>query len=155
MNNILKPFVAAAMFCAVASSSFAQEAKPTAKEAVALVGKAVAYIKANGRTKAFAEFNNLNGQFIDRSLYIFVYDMKGNNLAIGNSSSARMIGKNLFDLRDPDGVYTIREVIDIGNTKGKGWVNHRFVNPVTKNIESKATYIEKYEDIIVGSGIFK
>ncbi len=155
MNRLLKSFVMAVMLLTVASHSFAQDKKPTAQEAVELVKKAVAYIKENGREKAFAEFNNVNGKFVDRSLYIFAYDMKGTNLAIGNSSSQRMVGKNLYDLRDPDGVYTIRGLIEIGNTKGKGWLDHRFVNPVTKNIEPKATYVEKYEDIIVGSGIFK
>ena len=155
MNKFFKSFLLATMLLFISSHSFAQLKKPTAKEAVELVNKALTYIKENGREKAFAEFNNINGQFVDRSLYIFAYDMNGTNLAIGNSSGQRMIGKNLYDLRDPDGVYTIRGLIEIGNTKGKGWLDHRYVNPVTKKIEPKSTYVEKYEDIIVGSGIFK
>jgi len=35
--------------------------KGTAKEAKAMVEKAIAYYKANGQEKAFAEFNNQRG----------------------------------------------------------------------------------------------
>lgn len=155
MKRMFGFFAIALMSLTVMSHSFAQDKNPTADEAVALVKKAVAYMKENGKEKAFAEFNDLSGKFVDRSLYIFVYDMKGVNLAIGNSSSARIIGKNLYDLKDPDGVYTIRRLIEIANGPGKGWLEHKFVNPVTKNIEPKSTYVEKYQDIIVGSGVFK
>ena len=44
----------------------------TAAEAEALVKKAVAFIKANGKDKAFAEFGNPKGQFTSKDLYIFV-----------------------------------------------------------------------------------
>lgn len=140
---------------ACAAPSMAQDKKASPQDAINLVQKAVKYMKENGREKAFAAFNDPNGQFVDGSLYIFVYDMQGTNLAIGNGASQRMIGKNLYDLRDPDGVYTIRRLIEIGKTQGKGWVDHKFINPVTKNIEPKSTYVEKYEDILIGSGIFK
>ena len=64
------------------SETFAAEFG-TPAEAEAMVKKAVAEIKANGKDKAFAEFNNPKGKFTDRDLYITVYDMNGKCLSHG------------------------------------------------------------------------
>ncbi len=55
----------------------------TPKEAEALVKKAVSEIKSVGKEKAFAEISNPQGKFIDRDLYIFVYDLNGKCVAHG------------------------------------------------------------------------
>lgn len=127
--------------------------KGTPAEAEALVKKAIAFIKANGKDKAFAEFTNQKGQFVDRDLYVFVYDMGGTVLAHGQNP--KMIGKDLSDLTDSSGKAFVKERIEIAKTKGKGWQNYKFSNPLTKKIEDKTAYIEKYEDVIVGSGAYK
>jgi signal transduction histidine kinase len=138
----------------VGTSAVAAE-RGSAEEASALVKKAVAYIKANGKEKAFAAINDSKGQFVDRDLYIFVYDMKGTNLAIGNGNAAKMNGKSLIDLRDADGKYILKSFIETVSTKGSGWVDYKWPNPVTKNVEAKSSYVEKLDDIIVGAGIYK
>lgn len=125
----------------------------TADEAMAMAKKAIAYLKANGREKAFAEINDPRGQFTDRDLYVVVYDLNGKNLAHGQN--ARMIGKDLIDIRDGDGKYYMRERIEIIKTKGKGWQDYKFLDPLTKKIEPKSMYIEKFDDLIVGCGIYK
>jgi len=127
--------------------------KGTPAEAEALVKKAIAFIKANGKDKAFAEFSNSKGQFIDRDLYVFVYDMDGRVLAHGQN--ARMVGKDMSDATDPSGKAYVKERIELAKTKGKGWQNYKFSNPLTKKIEDKTAYIEKIDDFIVGSGAYK
>lgn len=127
--------------------------KGTAAEAVALVQKAGAYLKANGKDKAYAEFNNPSGAFKDRDLYIIVYDLKGTNVAHG--ANPKMIGKDLIDLKDAEGVPIVRSFIDVANGKGKGWVDYKWPNPVSKAIEPKSTYIEKHGDVLIGAGIYK
>jgi cytochrome c len=134
------------------SFAFAGE-RGSSAEAEALVKKAVAFIKANGKDKAFAEFNNQKGQFVDRDLYIFVYDMNGKCLAHGQN--AKQVGKDLSDLTDPDGKPFVQERINLAKKTGKGWQNYKFSNPTTKKIEEKTAYIEKYEDVIIGSGAYK
>jgi signal transduction histidine kinase len=134
------------------SGAFAGD-KGTTAEAEALVKKAVAFIKANGKDKAFAEFGNPKGQFVDRDLYIFVYDMTGKCVAHGQNP--KQVGKDLSDLADPDGKPFVKERIEIAKTKGSGWQDYKFSNPTTKKVESKRAYIEKYEDLIVGSGAYK
>lgn len=127
--------------------------KGTAEDAVAMVKKAKEFIKKNGKEKAFAEFNNPSGQFVKGDLYVMVYDMEGLNKAHGGNP--RLIGKNLLDIKDANGVFIVRSFIDVANTKGKGWVDYRWVNNVTNTVESKSTYVEKADDVLVGVGIYK
>lgn len=150
MRKMLGMMIVAGLL--LTGTAFAAD-KGTPAEAEALVKKAIAFIKANGKDKAFAEFTNQKGQFVDRDLYIFVYDMGGTVLAHGQNP--KMIGKDLSDLTDSSGKAFVKERIEIAKTKGKGWQSYKFSNPLTKKIEDKTAYIEKYEDVIVGSGAYK
>ena len=125
----------------------------TAKEAQTLVEKGMAYIKANGKEKAFAQFTDTKGKFIDRDLYIFVVDFKGLTLAHGGNP--KLVGKDMSELKDSDGKFFIKAFIELAKTKGSGWVDYKWQNPVTKNIEPKSTYIQRYEDYFLGCGIYK
>ncbi|HEX8947853.1 MAG TPA: cache domain-containing protein [Dissulfurispiraceae bacterium] len=127
-------------------------ANGTPAEAEALVKKAIAYTKQVGKAKAMAEFSNTKGKFIDRDLYVFVYDTKGTVLAHGQNP--KMVGKNLFEVKDPDGKQYVKERIELVKAKGKGWQEYKFSNPLTKKIEAKKAYIEKYEDMIFGCGAY-
>ena len=137
----------------IAGLGFAGEKRGTAAEAEALVKKAVASVKANGKEKAFAEFSNPKGKFVEGDLYIFVYDLEGKCLAHGGNP--KMIGKDLIDLKDADGKAFVRERVEIAKSKGKGWQNYKWNNPVVNKIEDKTAYIEKCDDVIIGSGAYK
>ncbi|MEI7671182.1 MAG: cache domain-containing protein [Syntrophales bacterium] len=127
--------------------------KATSAEAEAFVKRAVAFFQENGKEKAFAEFSKPGGKFNDRELYIYVYDMSGKCLAHGLNQ--KMIGKDLIDIKDPDGKEFNRELIETAKTKGKGWVTFKFTNPLTKKIQDKLGYVEKAQDVVIGSGIYK
>ncbi len=131
------------------------KSKGTAAEATAMVAKAIGHIKKVGRDKAFADFNNKQGPFTDRDLYVVVYDMKGKVLAHG--ANDKMIGKDVIELRDNDGKYFVKERVEM-MSKGpdaKGWQDYKFMNPVSRQIEPKAMYLQRFEDMIVGCGIYK
>src|SRR5512137_1986467 len=144
--------MALVMMFVVGFSGFALAADGTPAEAKALVKKAIETMKANGKDKAFAEFSNPKGKFVDRDLYIFVYDMNGKCVAHGFNQ--KMIGKDLKEMKDPDGKFYVKERIEIAKTKGKGWQDYEFTDPITKKIEHKSAYVEKLDDLIVGCGIY-
>ena len=125
----------------------------TAAEAEALVKKAIQLIKTEGKEKAFVEINNPKGKFVDRDLYIFVYDITGKCVAHG--FNPKMIGKDLIEMKDSDGKYFVKERVEIAKTKGKGWQDYKFTDPITKKIEPKSAYVERVEDLIVGCGVYK
>ena len=127
--------------------------KGTTAEAEALVKKAIAYMKKNGREKTFAEINNKGGMFTNRDLYAFVYDMNGKVVAHGQNTS--LIGQDLINAQDPDKKYYVKERVEIARTKGNGWQDYKFTNPNTKAVEDKMAYIEKCDDLIVGAGAYR
>ena len=122
-------------------------------EAMAMVKKAIQFIKANGKDKAFAEFTNTKGQFVDRDLYIAVYDMNGKCMAHGQKPN--MVGKDLIGMKDPDGKEFIRERVELMKKQSSTWQDYKFMNPLTKQIEPKQMYIERVDDFIVGCGAYK
>ena len=143
-----------ALLCAGVFAGAAHAAEQgTPAEAEALVKKAIAYIKTNGPDKAYEEFNT-GKSFKDRDLYIVVYDLTGKNLAHG--ANLKLVGKDLIGLKDPDGVPVIRRFVDTAKEKGKGWVDgYKFMTPLTQKMESKALYLERVGDTLVGCGIYK
>jgi cytochrome c len=125
----------------------------TADEAKSMVEKAVAFAKTNGKEKAFAEFNNPKGQFLKDDLYIFVIDANG--MCWAHGGNAKLVGKDVIGLKDSDGNFFIKNVIEGAKAKGSGWSDYRWTNPTTKNIDKKSTYFKKDGDLIFGCGIYK
>ena len=130
----------------------ASEDRATTAEAEALVKKAIVYYKKNGRAKAMAEFAKTPGPFVDRDLYVTVYTLDGDALAHINP---KMVGKNMMDLRDADGKYHIKERLEAARSQSSGWQDFKFYNPVSKHIEPKRMYWEKYDDIVFAAGAYK
>jgi hypothetical protein len=52
--------------------------------------------------------------------YFFIYDMQGNNILLPFSS--QLEGKNLWDLQDNRGEYTIRRMVAVIKDKGEGFL---------------------------------
>jgi cytochrome c len=152
MKRIVTVVCLAIFMLAVSHVAVASEIG-TPAEAEAMVKKAVADIKTLGKDKALAEISNPKGKFIDGDLYIFVYDMNGK--CVGHGFNQKMIGKDLADMKDSDGKLYVKERIEIAKTKGKGWQDYKFTNPLSKKIENKTAYIEKVDDLIVGCGVYK
>lgn len=153
MKSIIKSIVA----CIVAAlllpaACLAGEERGTGPEAEALVKKAVAFLKQNGREKALAEFNKPSSQFRVKDMYIVAFDTTGMGLAHPNP---KLVGKSTPNIKDVDGKMIFHEYLDTVQTKGKGWVDYKWPSPATGAIESKSTYLEKVDDIIIGAGIYK
>lgn len=141
------------LFMGVAAALAETTDHGTKEEAVAMVKKAIEYIKANGNDKAFQEFSNPKGMFVDRDLYVVVYDMNGKCLAHGQKKN--MIGKDLIDFKDTDGKEFMKERVELMKKQSTAWQDYKFMNPVSKKIEPKSMYIERFGDLIVGCGIYK
>src|SRR5438309_220261 len=108
-SNFLKLAITVLLAALLHPAAVAADEHASREDAVIFVKKAIAYIKQNGREKAMAEFNNANGQFIERELYIVALDMNGVMLADG--TKPKLVGKNLLDIKDVNGKYFVREEI--------------------------------------------
>jgi cytochrome c len=129
------------------------EGGATAKEAEAMVKKGVAYIKANGNDKGYAEISTKGGQFSDRDLYLVVYGLDGKVLAHG--ANQKMVGKDLIGLKDIDGKEFVRERVELAKAKNTFWQDYKFTNPESKKVEPKSMYCERLDVTVVCGGIYK
>jgi cytochrome c len=138
--------LAVSMFGSAFAGSEADDAK-------AMVEKASALIKAEGREKALAEIGNPQGQFVKGEMYVFAYDLTATMVA--HPVNAKLVGKNLMDVPDAEGKLFRKEIVDLAKTKGSGWVDYKYKNPQTGKVESKTTYIQKEGDLVLCCGIYK
>lgn len=124
-------------------------------ETEALVKEAIAFAKANGKDAAIKEITKAGGRFhkYGGELYVFIYDMDGKVVAHGQG--AAKIGVNQLNAKDPDGVEFVKERIRLAKGKGKGWHDYQYVNPKSQKKEPKTSYIEVYDNLIFGAGIYK
>lgn len=137
---------------ALTQASVAKDEFATAKEAEAMVVKAITAIKA-AKQKTYDEITAKDAKWIDRDLYPVVYDFTGKVLAHG--ANAKMVGKDLIELMDADGKPFVKERVELGKSKGKFWQDYKFTDPVTKKIMPKQMYCEKLDDTVVCAGIYK
>jgi cytochrome c len=129
------------------------QAADAPEDAIAIVEKGQAYIAKNGKDALIAEVNKKNPDFIKGDIYLLVRSIDGTMLA--HPSNPKLIGKNLVVLPDADGKYFRKDIIELAKSKGSGWVDYRYNNPVSKEIEKKSTYILRQGDVILEAGIYK
>jgi len=146
---LLAAFAAGALLAAPAMAA----ANATKDEAVSMVKRGVAAVKAMGADKAYAEFSTPGGKWVDRDLYLIVFRLDGTSLAHG--TNPKQIGLNLIDRKDIDGKEFIRERMDLARAKPSFWQDYKFLNPVSKKIEAKTSYCERLDDTVVCAGVYK
>lgn len=121
-------------------------------DAVAMVKKAVAHFKAVGKS-AYADINAPSKKFVDRDLYITFYDMEGNCLA--HAQNIKLVGKNLMNMKDPDGVQFIKNRLELAKQKGTFWQDYKFTDPLTKEVLPKKVYCETVGATVICGGVYK
>ncbi len=109
--------------------------------------------EAEGRSALLQAINSGSGKFYDNDIYTFVYDE--NMTILAHPTKPELIGKNLLDKKDyPGGKYFRREIQEVANTAGKGWVEYEYENPVSGQLEPKRTYVSKIDDMIICAGTY-
>jgi signal transduction histidine kinase len=142
----------AALFCFAATAAAGDSESGTRAEAVAMVKRVQDKFRRDGPEATFAAVSDKSvAEFHDRDLYPFIYDLDGLNVAHG--ARPALIGKNLISLKDQDGKYLIREMVELAKGKGSGWINYKWPHPITNKIEDKTSYIERMGDYFVGVGV--
>jgi cytochrome c len=142
-------FVAAAAIFTATSVNAAS----TPEQAKTFAERAAAYIEQVGEETAFADFTRKDGGFVDGELYVFCYDRQGVNKAHGGNAS--LVGRNLLHIKDPDGAEPNARIVKMGFEQGRGWVEFKWPNPVTKRIEDKSAYVIRTYDVVCGVGYYK
>lgn len=85
--------------------------------------------------------------------YIFVYSYDGVNVV--NGPKQTLEGKNLIDLKDPDGVPIIKELISAAKSGG-GYVNYKWAKPSKEMDVPKLSYADSIDEFkwMIGTGFY-
>ena len=151
MKKVFHPIAAALVLAA--GLAHAADGGATPEQATAMVKKGVAFIKANGADKGYAEITSKTSQFKLEDLYLVVYGLDGTVHAHG--ANEKMVGRNLIDLKDIDGKPFVKERVEMAKASATFWQDYKFTNPETKKIEPKAMYCERLEQTVVCGGVYK
>jgi cytochrome c len=140
-------FIIAVLYSFVPSATAAELG--TKEEAIAMVKRVQEKFNKDGAEQTIKAVST--PEFQVDNLDPFIFDFNGLLVA---GAQRPLIGKTIIDIKDPDGKYPIRMMIDIAKGPGSGWLNYKWLNPRTAKIQEKMTYIEKMGDYFVGSGIY-
>jgi cytochrome c len=150
MRTLVKASLFLCLMVLAATPSWADDKRGTREEAKAMAEKAAALVKENPQ-KAFAKFQEKDGGFIDRDLYVFVLDGKGFFTAHGVKPA--LVGKDGINMKDANGFEFMKAFIAVKDT---GWVDYRWPDPTEENkVKDKSSYIVKVGDYAIGVGYYK
>ena len=146
---MIRLLAALAMLFSVAAGAAAAEFG-TPDEARSMAIRAADLLKDKGPAQAFPAFNDKAGAFHDRDLYVFVYDSSGH--AVAHGLNPALIGKDLSGLKDVDGMEFVKAFIAIADA---GWVDYKWLNPTTKTVDPKTSYVIRVGEYRVGVGAYR
>ena len=129
---------------------------PEAKQIVDLVNNAATLLQQKGKD-AFTAFRAKESVWYKGDHYVFVYDLDGTVLC--NPGFPAYEGKNLMEMKDPNGKAFVHELIETAKAKGSGWVDYVLPKPGESIPSKKISYVKtaKMPDgqtVMVGSGIW-
>lgn len=136
---------------AVADDPAADPQHGTAEEAQALVAKAIAYYDDTNMETAFAAFNNREGEFVDRDLYIFVYGPE--RTVVSHGADVKLIGTPVDTLFDIHGKPFGTAIMDSATEEGV-WTDYTWFNPVNRELHAKSSWIVRHDGYVFGAGIY-
>jgi len=125
----------------------------TADQARQLVFDALVHIRSMGYEQAVRDFHDKSGPFIDRDMYIFIFDRRGIYQVHG-----ALPEKDNTDLRVIPGLDAEQLVADawaVCDQEQGGWVNYVITNPVTRDTQAKTSYVVPLDDQhLLGCGCY-
>ncbi|MBB5607457.1 MULTISPECIES: cache domain-containing protein [unclassified Janthinobacterium] len=151
----MKHLITGSLLC-LALTSFAVSAatEPTEKDAIAMAERGAAFIKAHGKEEMIKKLIAKDPDFVQGSLYVDMRDIK-TGIVLAHPINPAIVGKDLTDVPDANGKKYRREIIELAQKQGKGWVDYLYKNPVSGKIEPKTTYILRVNDVVLEAGLYK
>ena len=110
----------------------------SADEAHDLAVRALAHIEQAGRETAIADFHDAQGDFIDRDLYVFIFDRNGNISAFG--SKPVLVGGPASAVPGLEANSFLEQAWAAADAGG-GWIQYDVVSPGTKEVTPKESFI--------------
>ncbi|HTH17193.1 MAG TPA: cache domain-containing protein, partial [Magnetospirillum sp.] len=86
--------------------------------------------------------------------YVWVNDLNG--IMVMHPFAPQLVGKDILDLKDPDGKFFFKDMIDLAHTKGSGTVQYKWAKPGATEPSPKVSYVLAIPEWnwMVGSGLY-
>jgi cytochrome c len=149
----MKILISTAALCAAVAAGHAGAAEPTEKDAIAMTERGAAVVKAKGKQEMMRLINAKDPDFVQGALYIDMRDLY-TGIVLAHPFNASIVGKDLTDIPDTDGKKYRREIIELAQRSGKGWIDYHYKNPTSGRIEPKTTYVLRVDDVVLEAGIY-
>ena len=125
----------------------------TADEALDITTRAHALVQSAGLEAASDIFHDPNGGFVDRDLYVFVFDRQGIYRVIG--VDRKRVGTSLFDTPGVDAQQLVDDAWHRCE-QGGGWVEYNIINPATGDVRGKSSYVLPLNnELLIGCGAYR
>ena len=134
----------------IGAAPFASQKEPSLtpieRKVMAIVERTKKFITTHsGDMKDIQQALMNDPKFSDREngLYIFMhyYDKeKGEAICCGQGVRPDLIGKNMWNLRTPNGRLLFQEFAKMIEKEGKGWIEYEWLNPFLKKIQTKKSF---------------
>jgi uncharacterized protein len=136
-------------------ATFATAVAPygTRAEAVAMVKRVQEKYRRDGLETTVKAITAKTREFHDRDLYTWI--LKPDGTLIAHGGRPQLVGQNIINLKDQNGKFFIREMLDMCSNGERGWTDYRWVNPQTTIVEDKSSYIEPMGEYCIGSGVYR
>lgn len=134
-----------------AAESIAATESADSAAAKALLDRAAARYRSDGEA-ALAAFSRA-GEFLVGDLYVYVLGLDGALKASGGPSIT-LVGRNISDLKDPDGKPFIAEMLEGARANGSGTVKYRWLNRQHGKAEQKVVHYQTVGDSIIAVGYY-
>lgn len=126
--------------------------RATESQARILIDQAVAAMQKDSK-RALVDFSEINGPFIQDDLYVFAVDMRDMKMK-AHGSLPHLVGSDARKLTDANGRNIVVEMRQKLQDTDRAEIDYTWRNPVTRQIESKRTFIYKVDNYIVGVGYY-
>jgi len=154
-----KLVVIGALVAMAALFSTTASAQGTAAEAKAMLERAVAAVKAD-KSKALDMFNNGEGGYLDRDLYVFCFNVSdGKLVAVGNPNAKQLLGQDSRTFKDPNGkMYGQENYAAAQKPEGQITETSTYMFPKVgadkTELAPKASFVTRVSDLGCGVGYY-
>ena len=150
----MKTFIACTTLCLACASGHASAASPGEQEAIAMSERAATMMAQKGKHIVVGMIQEKDPQFVHPTMYLEVRDLY-TGIVMAHPLDPSMVGTDRSAAVGPLASQYPRQVIELAQRSGKGWVDYQYRHPATGVTETRSSYVLRVGDLVLEAAIKK